>query len=506
MKFCKIIFNRLVIVGIAIVVQFLLFVLFISRLNEFNLMFNTVMNIISFIVIISIINRNMITEAKIPWIIITLLSPLVGTVLYLCFSEFKLSRKQKKQHNFVVEQLGKYFEDEKSTFLHLFEEENKYKGQCRYILKSTGHYPYKDTNTEFYSTGELFWDSLKTELSKAEKFIFMEYFIIEDGIMWNGIFDILKEKAASGVEVRLMYDDLGSVNTLDWDFDKLMNKYGIICVKFNPFKPVISERHNNRDHRKITVIDGKVGFVGGVNIADEYINEKKRFGHWKDTAVKLEGSAVKGLTALFLRNYDDQAGIAEKYSKYLVNNIVSEGGGIVQPFGDGPKPAYGDYVSSNIFLNIINQSEKYVWITTPYLIIDSKIINALCTAAMRGVDVRIITPHIPDKKAIFAMTRSYYRRLQDGGVKIFEYTPGFMHAKQILCDDEAAIVGTINLDYRSLIHHYECGVFMVNTQCIASIKEDFLSLFQCSQNMSGFEQKKLITFMCRLLAAFTPML
>ncbi|MBQ8525113.1 MAG: cardiolipin synthase [Clostridia bacterium] len=508
MHFSKGIFSRLFIVGFSIVAQFALFMMVISRLNEFHIAFNITMHIISFAVIVSIINRDMITEAKIPWIIITLLVPLFGTVLYLCLSEYKLSRKQKKQHQLVIERIEKHFSSDKRTHFKLMEIAGKYKGQCRYILKNTRQFAYENTDTEFYPDGESFWNSLKEELSKAKKYIFMEYFIIEDGIMWNSIFEILKEKAASGVEVRLMYDDLGSVNTLEWDFDRQMRRNGIICVKFNPFKPVISERHNNRDHRKITVVDGDVAFVGGLNLADEYINAKQRFGYWKDTAIRLRGNAVKSLAALFLQNYDDQTGIVENYASYLSKDYAPNPGakGIIQPYGDGPRPAYGDYVAANIFLNMINQSERYIWITTPYLIIDSKLQNALCTAAMRGVDVRIITPHIPDKKAIFAMTRSYYHRLQAGGVKIYEYTPGFMHAKQVICDDEAAIVGTINLDYRSLIHHYECGVFMVGTKCISDIKQDFINLFSCSQNMLGFSQKRLVTLLCRLGTAFTPLL
>ena len=508
MHFSKGIFSRLFIVGFAIVAQFALFMMIISRLNEFHFAFNTLMHIISFAVIISIINRDMITEAKIPWIIITLLIPLFGTVTYLCFSEYKLSRKQKKQHQLVIERMAKHFDTDKQTHYKIMEKAGKYSGQCRYILKNTKQYAYDNTDTEFYPDGEAFLRSLINELSKAKKYIFMEYFIIEEGVMWNSVYEILKEKAASGVEVRLMYDDLGSVNTLGWYFDKKVSQEGIICVKFNPFKPVISERHNNRDHRKITVIDGNVAFVGGHNIADEYINAKQRCGYWKDTAIRIRGNAVKSFAALFLQNYDNQMGIVENYAKYLNNEYFSNPNakGIVQPYGDGPRPAYGDYVAANIFLNMINQAEKYIWITTPYLIIDSKLQNALCSAAMRGVDVRIITPHIPDKKAIFAMTRSYYHRLQQGGVKIYEYTPGFMHAKQVLCDDESATVGTVNLDYRSLIHHYECGVFMAGTECIEDIKQDFLNLFSCSQNMQGFAQNKLVTLLCRIGTAFTPLL
>lgn len=508
MNFSKGIFSRLFIVGFSILAQFAVFLMIISRLNEYHFAFNVIMHVISFAVIISIINRDMVTEAKIPWIIITLLIPLFGTVTYLCFSEYKLSGKQKRQHKRVIEKLVSCFEEDRKSHYRIMDNAGKYKGQCSYILKNTMQFAYDNTETNFYPDGESFWESLTDELSKAEKYIFMEYFIIEEGVMWNRIFEILKQKAASGVEVRLMYDDLGSVNTLKWDFNRKITKYGIHCVKFNPFKPVISERHNNRDHRKITVIDGNVAFVGGLNLADEYINLKDRFGHWKDTAVRLKGDAAKSFAALFLQNYDDQTGIVEDYQKYLSNEYEQNAGsrGIVQPYGDGPRPAYGEYVAENIFLNMINQAEKYLWITTPYLIINTRLQNALCSAAMRGVDVRIITPHIPDKKPIFAMTRSYYHRLQSGGVKIYEYTPGFMHAKQMVCDGEAAIVGTVNFDYRSLIHHYECGVFMVGTECISDIVQDFNNLFECSQDMSGFSQNKFVTLLCRLGTAFTPML
>lgn len=508
MHFSKKIFSRTFIISMSIVAQFLVFFAFVSFLNEYHFIFNTIMHIISFSVIISIINRNMITEAKIPWIIITLISPLFGSVTYLVLSEYKLSRKQKKRHHLVVEKIKKYFEADRKNHYRITKNLEKYGGQCRYILKSTRQLAYDNTETQFLSDGKEFWDCLKEELKKAENYIFMEYFIIEEGVMWNGIFDILKEKAAAGVEVRLMYDDLGSVNTLDWDFYKKIQQYGIICVKFNPFKPVISERHNNRDHRKITVIDGKTAFIGGINLADEYINVKKRFGYWKDTALYLRGNAVKSMAALFLQNYDNQTGIVENYAKYIDidYDFSSKAKGIVQPYGDGPRPAYGDYVAENVFLNMINSAQRYIWFTTPYLIIDSKLQNALCCAAMRGVDVRIVTPHIPDKKAIFAITRSYYSRLQAGGVKIYEYTPGFLHAKQVICDDEAAIVSTINLDYRSLIHHFECGVYMINTECIPDIKRDFTNLFLCSCNMDGFKQKKIVTLFCRLCSAFTPML
>ena len=326
--------------------------------------------------------------------------------------------------------------------------------------------------------------------------------------MWDSILDVLLQKLEQGVEVRFMYDDLGSVSTLKWTFNKRLKELGIKCVKFHPFIPVLSERHNNRDHRKITVIDGKCAFIGGANLADEYINKVDRVGgYWKDSAVKVTGAAVKSISAMFLLNYDMQLASSENYEKYLSGDFGIEGdGGIVVPYGDGPRPAYMENVSENVLLNMINQAQKYVWITTPYLIIDGKLTNALCSAALRGVDVRIITPHIPDKKIIFAITHSYYGRLLNHGVKIFEYTPGFIHAKQILCDDEIAMVGTVNMDYRSLIHHYECGVVMINTGSLADIKSDFENNFACSQNMQGFRQNPAVALLCRLCSAFTPLL
>ncbi len=507
MKLSKALFSRLFIVGFAILAQLILFLLIISRLNDYFTLFSAFMNVISFIVVVAIINRDMITEAKIPWIIIALLMPVFGTVIYLTFSEYKLSHKQKRMHKAVEEHINDYFADDGKNHFAVQSQTGKYKGQFEYIHTVSGKDAYENTATRFFAMGEDFWQSLISDLKKAERYIFMEYFILEDGVMWESIFEILRAKAESGVEVRLMYDDLGSVNTLPWDFDRIMQRCGIICVKFNPFRPVISERHNNRDHRKITVIDGKVGYVGGVNIADEYINAKERFGVWKDTAVRLEGEAVASLAALFLQGYDAQTEIVEEYGVYLGNrHSMPDAGGVVMPYGDGPRPAYTEYIAENIYLNMINTAERYIWITTPYLIIDSKLENALKNAAMRGVDVRIITPHIPDKKTIFALTRSYYKRLTDSGVKIFEYIPGFIHAKQTICDDDIAMVGTVNLDYRSLIHHYECGVLMYRADCLADIKTDFENLFSVSMNMKDFRQREIVTHFCRIVTAFTPLL
>ena len=414
-KLRKIAFSRLFVVGMAIVMQLALFFVMLSNLNEYSKLFNTVMRIVSFLVIVTVINRNMAAEAKIPWIIIILF----GTAMYLAFSEVKMPKKQKRLFYEINRSLVLNFEKEIVNRNEVFKEAGKYQGQCNYIFNTTLQLPYKNTACEFYSDGELFWNELLCQLKKAKKFIFMEYFIIAHGIMWDSIYEVLLEKVNEGVEVRIMYDDLGSVSTLKYDFNKKLSETCIKCIKFHPFIPILSELHNNRDHRKITVIDGKCAFIGGINIADEYINKNNRIeGHWKDTAIKLEGEAVKSVTAMFLQMYGIQSGKTDDYCSYLEANEKCEPlKGIVMPFGDGPRPAYAEHVSENVILNMINRASDYIWITTPYLIIDGKMINALCSAAYRGVDVRIVTPHVPDKKSIFAITRSYYPRLCLKGLK-----------------------------------------------------------------------------------------
>ena len=508
LKLRKILFSRLFIVGMAIVFQLAAFLVLLLYLNEYHYIFNSVMHIISFVVLISIINRNMITEAKIPWIIITLILPLFGCALYLSFSQGKMSGKEKKVYKHITDNTKRYFENEAGKHTEVLSRAGKYEGQCRYIENSTSQLSYSNTGTEFYPTGEAFWQALLAELEKAEKYIFMEYFIVQEGVMWDSVLDILKRKLAAGVEVRFMYDDLGSVSTVKWNFNKKLNNMGIKCVKFHPFIPVVSERHNNRDHRKITVIDGRCAFIGGANIADEYINHVDKVGgYWKDSAIKVTCAAVKSISCKFLQNYDIQRGITEDYTPYLGGDFSLEGdGSIVVPYGDGPKPAYMENVSESVLLNMINQAQRYVWITTPYLIIDGKLTEALCCAALRGVDVRIVTPHIPDKKIIFAMTHSYYPRLISHGVKIMEYVPGFVHSKQIVCDDEIAMVGTVNMDYRSLIHHYECGVILIGSECIKDIKADFENMFAKCMDMRDFRQSPIVSMMCRICSVFTPML
>ena len=323
-------------------------------------------------------------------------------------------------------------------------------------------------------------------LESAEHFIFLEYFIIEEGHMFHQIEDILEKKVKEGVEVRLIYDDVGCIGTLPPRYYKQLQKKGIKCAAFNPFRPLLSVIMNNRDHRKIFVVDGAVGFTGGINLADEYINEVKRFGYWKDTGVRIEGEAVWSLTSMFLSMWNYIVHSTEDYSRFMPaqhQKAPFENDGFVQPYGDSPLDH--ESVGENIYLNIINRAKNYVYIFTPYLIIDHEMLTALCNAAKDGVDVRIVTPGIPDKKMIFLLTQSYYAPLIQSGVKIYQYTPGFIHAKCFVCDDEIATVGSVNLDFRSLYLHFECGVFFYRSAVVAQVKEDCLNTFVCSEQMTA---------------------
>ena len=331
------------------------------------------------------------------------------------------------------------------------------------------------------------------ELEKAKEYIFLEFFIIKEGHMFNSIRTILERKAAQGLDVRIMYDDLGCFFTLPPDFQKKLESGGIKSYVFNPFRPIISSLQNNRDHRKIISIDGKVAFTGGLNLADEYINVVERFGHWKDAAIMIEGDAAWSLTLIFLQMWN--LGFKEKddYSSFFPwkENIIEhtsrcadkgfESWGYVQPYADGPIDR--DNVGEHVYMQIINQAQKYVYINTPYLIVDDNLLSALTLAAKSGVDVRIITPHRWDKMIVAITSRSYYRRLIKAGVKVYEYTSGFNHGKTFVSDDIIATVGTTNLDFRSLYLHFECGVLLYASDTIASIKEDFLRTLPISQEI-----------------------
>lgn len=424
-----------------------------------------------FFVFLYIINKDENIEFKLPWIILILLIPIAGSFMYILLSSDSYSKLEQERFKKHIEICKKYDNDDK---LKKIKNDDAYL-QAKYLCSSSEISIYGDSKVTYYKIGEEFNTALLDELSKANKFILMEYFIISKGKMFNDILDILKKKALNGVEIYLMYDDFGCMTTLSENYYKELESYGIHAIPSIKFIPKFSNIHNNRDHRKITVIDGKVGFTGGINIADEYVNVIQKHGHWKDTAIKIEGESVKNLTKLFLGVWNFQNKKMLEYDKYLsVECEKYENEGIVIPYGDGPNLFYNESIGKNVYLNMIHMAKKYVYITTPYLICDNELLNALRLASKRGVDIRIITPHIPDKKAILLMTRSNYYNLIKDGVKIYEYKDGFIHAKEFVCDDIFATCGTINLDYRSLTHHFECGVWMYNIKCIKYMKKDIL--------------------------------
>ena len=433
--------------------------------------------------ILTIVNRNMPPESKVTWLLFAVV-PVFGFLLYLMFGERRLSKKEIQQ----LEKMDsmKFREDNSYDLRVELKQENKSAFGIVKSLLSMDHNAdvYDGTTSQYFPLGEEMFEAMLDDLRSAKKFIFLEFYIIDPGLMWNRILEILVYKVQQGVEVKLLYDDIGCMATLPGDYTKRLRKMGIDAHKFNKVIPRMTVAYNNRDHRKILVVDGQVGYTGGINLADEYINHIVRFGHWKDGGVRLEGRAVKALTRLFLMNWYINRGEITDFDRYHFDSQRVEGKGLYIPYGSGPKPIYKEQVGKAVYQNIINQAIDYVYITTPYLIIDYDLTEDIKNAAMRGVDIRIVTPFIPDKKLIQIVTRGAYPDLLEAGVKIYEYTPGFIHSKNVISDDELAVVGTINFDYRSLVHHYENAVLMYQTESIADIKQDFEDLFDVSKEIS----------------------
>lgn len=458
-------------------------------------------------VVIQIIGSNENPDYKVPWLLFVITLPIVGLMIYFIFHQRKLPKRHfkriKKLHNSLN------YDDSKESELLNKDNELIY-SQIEQLKKISGTHLYMNNDLTYFSLGEEMHKSILEELEKANKFIFLEYFIIEEGIFWNSILDILKRKASEGVEVKVVYDDIGCMNTLPGNYFKQLRKIGIEAVLFSKLKGQADGEFNNRSHRKILVIDGKVGFTGGVNIADEYINEKEVYGHWKDTGIKIEGSAVNELTKIFLLDYyiNIKKEVQIDFSSYYNNYQSKENTSYVIPFGDGPNPIYERQVGKTVIMNILNQATKYVYITTPYLIIDNELMRCIENTALRGIDVRIIVPHIPDKKLVFEMTKSNYEILIKSGVKIYEYTPGFIHSKMYISDDMLVMIGTINLDYRSLTHHFENGVLIYKDKCIYNMKEDFiLTMNQSKYIDNNLEKDNLIKrFIKSIVRIFSPLL
>ncbi|MFW5976541.1 MAG: cardiolipin synthase [Bacillota bacterium] len=509
----KYFFHRSIFLVIAILIQLLVLIGVILRFYNYFIYFYGINMVISIVAVLIILNNDMNLVYKVAWIIPVLLFPIFGIVFYMLFGGKKLGKRPKKEMQSISKKTRELLNSHNSIIKKMELENKNAANQSKYIQNYASYPPYLNEVAEYFIGGEKKFERLKEELKKAEKFIFLEYFIIEEGEMWNSILEILKMKIAEGVEVRIIYDDFGCLLKLPYKYNNKLEKLGIKTAVFNPLNPVLSSKHNNRDHRKIAIIDGHTAFTGGINLADEYINLINKFGHWKDSAIMIKGKAVWSMTVMFLSMWHHLKGNKENFKKYKYNPEIShisqkKPDGYIQPFGDSPLD--NEAVSEIVYLNMINKAKDYIYITTPYLIIDSKMVTALTSAAKAGVDVRIITPHKPDKWYVHLVTRSYYKELINNGVKIYEYTPGFIHSKIFISDDKYGVIGTINMDYRSLYLHFECGVWLYDCNIIGEMKKDFLNILQVSKEITkenySVENKKFKALAGSVLRVFAPLM
>lgn len=510
-KIKKLLLGRTMIVALAILVQLLWILSVLTGVIKKYSIANAIIEIVAILVVLIIVNKRSNPSYKIVWTFVILTIPIVGLLIYYIFGRSELTRRTRKRMEAINQEMEKELPDGAEYMEELQKTDKSVYNQVKYI-HDWGAFPvYRNTATKYYRSGEEMFPDMLEALKSAESFIFMEFFIVEEGVMFNQILEILKEKAASGVDVRFMYDDFGCVTTLPAKYYEKLRSYGIQCVKFNPLYPVMSVIMNNRDHRKILVVDGKVGFTGGINLADEYINEVERFGYWKDTGIRLTGEGVWSFTVMFLEMWSYVTRKKEeditKFRAEFPNSEEVVDDGYVQPYDDSPLDH--ETAGENIYMNIISRAKDYVYIFTPYLIPDYEMLKCLKNSAKSGVDVRIIMPGIPDKRVVYWMGQSYYEELIECGVKIYQYKPGFVHAKCFVCDDEIATVGSINMDYRSLYLHFECGVWMYRSSTVMQVKEDILeTLKECEEITREFCRKRpaVIRTMLGVLKIFTPLL
>lgn len=472
-KILRFITQRVVITALLIVLQALLLFGFIWKLDNYFVYFYASSVLLSLLIILGIINSKSNPAYKIAWLIPILLFPVFGGLIYLLFGSDRTGRYLRKKLQGIGTEMDNVIgEAHRRSGAEQLPPDAA--NQSRYISHCAYCPPYQNTTTEYLPLGEVKFERMVEELKKAKHYIFLEYFIIQEGKMWNTILDILRQKAAEGVDVRVIYDDMGCIMILPTGYDKTLEQMGIKCRIFNPFVPILSSRFNTRDHRKICVIDSEVAFTGGVNLADEYINRRERFGHWLDCGVMLRGEAVYSFTLMFLSMWDYIRHEEDDASRFLPRPGAFDGiedDGFVQPYSDAPSD--DEAVGETAYINMLSRAEKYVYICTPYLVIDNELMNALTSAAKSGIDVRMITPGVPDKWYVHMVTRSYYAPLLRAGVRVYEYIPGFIHSKTMVCDDAFGICGTINLDYRSLFLHHECAVWMFGSSAIMDMKQSF---------------------------------
>lgn len=480
----KSMFERVAVLAIAFIVQIVWFFIIMNNIVAYSVYIQFALTFASIVMVLYLVNKDESPAYRMSWIIAITLFPVFGGILYLMMGNKRPTLWMRRSVDLLHKLHSKEMTSVPSAQALLEKKDKRLSALSHYISEYANMPVYTNTEATYYKNGESMMSSLVYDLKQAKHTIFIEFFIVETGLMFDAIFEVLKEKAQEGIDVRFLYDDFGSITRLPKDFDKMLEELGIKALKFNPVKPLISMAYNTRDHRKFVIIDSEIGYTGGLNIADEYINVKERFGYWKDNMVRIQGPATWNLTNLFLNMWNSFYYTDETYEPFRIDHIMDETRemakddekvyemGFVQPFGDTPLDV--EPVGENVYREILNNAQDYVYIYTPYLVISYELQTAMQLAAKRGVDVRLMTPGIPDKKLVFRLTRSYYQPLMEAGIKIYEYSPGFLHAKTFVSDDKVATVGTINLDYRSLYLHFETSTMFYYHPVIDHIREDFL--------------------------------
>lgn len=508
-KILRVIYSNKVFASIMLIIQILIIVLGYRWLNEYSQYLFSLTSIIGAILIIIEINRDENPMFKLTWCILIATVPVFGALLYVYlhmdFLRRDIAKAQEKSRADAAAHIctGNYGISDTSEF------DGGERGLINYLTKNGGSPAFKNSSVKYYPLGDEMFKAILEELETAESFIFLEFFIInQSGKFWPEILSVLKRKAKAGVDVRMMFDGMGCLYTLPKKYTEIMKHYGIKCKIFSPIQPLLSTYQNNRDHRKILVIDGKTAFTGGINLADEYANFITRFGHWKDTGVKIKGEAVSGFTSLFFEmwNMSESDGDMDRFIA-ASKEYPQQADGVVIPYGDNPIDK--EYVGKRVYIYLINRAERYCHIMTPYLVLDNELFEALKFAAQRGVDVKIMMPHIPDKKMAFNLARTYYPELIEAGIKIYEYTPGFVHAKTVVSDDIRAVVGTVNFDFRSLYLHYECASYMYNSSAIIDIEDDYKKTLEKCERVTMETYKKIPFFQKlfgRILKLIAPLI
>lgn len=484
----RVIFGRTMVITVLLLVQIVLLFKLMASFAEYIPYYFGSTAVFTAIMLIIVLNSRSNPSIKLTWCIVIAVLPVFGAPLYLYIRNDIGHQLEKRLLNSTLKESAVYIDDQRALMERLREEDRDLYRLACYTEQSCGCPIYENTTVRYFPQGSDKFDELLRQLESAREFIFLEYFIVQEGYMWRRILEILKRKAAEGVEVRVMYDGTCAYGQLPYGYPKQLEKLGIRCKMFSPIRPMVSTYYNNRDHRKILVVDGVTAFTGGVNIADRYIDRERVYGHWKDTAIMVQGDAARSFTLMFLQMWNATERQRD-YAPYLKpSRHQPDAAGYVLPYGDSPLD--GENVGEMVYLNILHQAKDYVYIMTPYLILDNEMVTALRFAAKRGVDVRLILPHIPDKKYAFLLAKTHYAELIEAGVRIYEYTPGFVHAKVFLADDREAVVGTINLDYRSLYLHFECAAYLYRVPALGDIRRDFFETMALSQEITMAEVKK----------------